>query len=59
METAPTGFRGLTYATGGSFSDTDNSRTFLEGPGAFLALSNPFMISNTGEWIVSDLQLSS
>ena len=30
-----------------------NSATFNEGPGGFLALSNPFTITNTSEWTVS------
>ena len=51
VETAPnTGFPNFTPST---FSD--NSRTFFEGPMAFLALPNPFIITRMGEWIVSIL----
>ena len=47
-ETAQTGvFYLLTRSNGG------NSETFNEGPGGFLALSNPFTITNTSEWTVS------
>jgi hypothetical protein len=48
VETAPTGgFPHFTFSNGG------NSETFNEGPGAFLALPNPFTITSTSEWTVS------
>ena len=48
VETAPTGgFPHFTRSNGG------NSDTFNEGPGGFLALPNPFTITNTTEWTVS------
>ena len=48
VETAPT--RGFPYFTP---SNGGNSDTFNEGPGGFLALSNPFTITNTSKWKVS------
>ena len=53
VKTAP--FREFPYFTparGG------NSDTFNEGPGGFLALSNPFTITNTSEWTVSKCRVS-
>ena len=48
VETAPTGrFPHFTRSNGG------NSDTFNKGPGGFLALLNPFTITNTTEWTVS------
>ena len=50
VETAPN--TGFPYFTPGS---TDNSHTFTEGLMAFLVLSNPFVITRMGKWIVSIL----
>ena len=48
VETAPTGgFPHFTPSNGG------NSDMFNEGPGGFLALANPFTITNISEWTVS------
>ena len=46
--TAPSG--GFPYFTP---SNGGNSDTFMEAPGGFLALPNPFTISSTREWTVS------
>ena len=47
VETAPNGrFPYFTPANGGS------SDTFIEGPGGFLVLSNPFTITSPKEWTV-------
>ena len=52
VETAPnTGFPHLTFSNGG------NSDTFNEGPGGLFGLPNPYIITNTSEWIVSYLTL--
>ena len=48
VETAPSG--GFPYFTR---SNGGNSDTFNEGPGGFLAIPNPFTITNTTEWTVS------
>jgi hypothetical protein len=48
VETAP--IRGLPHFTR---SNGGNSETFNKGPGAFLALSNPFTITSTSVWTVS------
>ena len=50
VETAPS--RGFPHFTP---SNNGNSDTFLEGPGGFLALPNPFTITSTSEWIVSSM----
>ena len=48
VDAAPTGkFTHFTPTNGG------NSHTFSEGPGGFLALSNPFTITSTMKWTVS------
>ena len=48
VRTAPTGgFPHFTPSNGG------NNRTFMVGPGGFLALQNPFIINSTKEWTVS------
>ena len=50
VETAPN--TGFPYFTPGGFL---NSRSFIEGPMALIALPNPFVITRMGEWIVSIL----
>ena len=47
VETAPDKFPNFTPSNGG------NSDTFNQGPGGFLALPNPFSITNTSNWTVS------
>ena len=36
-----------------STSNGGNSETFNEGPSGLFGLSNPFIITNTSEWMVS------
>ena len=48
MATAPAaGFPYFTPSNGG------NNVTFVEGPGGFLGISNPFTINKTSAWTVS------
>ena len=49
VETAPN--RGFPHFTP---SNGDNTDTFNEGPGGFLALPNPFIINSTSKWMVSN-----